>query len=224
VNLDHLTSLYKSRRSIRGFLPDAVEAHKLHSVFEAAQAAPSWCNIQPWRVALTNPPYTAQVADAMVAAAKNSLPKSEVPFIVDYPSPYKEHRRDCGIALYQAMGVAKDDKPGRYAAWLRNFAFFGAPHVAIVSCERSLGAYAYVDVGVWLGYLLAAAHAAGIATCPMASVATYPNVLRKCLEIPENETILFGIAMGYEDSAVPANQCQTTRAVASANVRIASPT
>jgi nitroreductase len=219
---DDLAKLFKSRRSIRGYKPTAIPDDELSALFESAQNAPSWCNIQPWRIALTKPPFTATVAAAMVAAAKSSLPQSEVPFIVDYPSPYREHRRDCGIALYQAMGVARDDKPGRYDAWLRNFEFFGAPHVAIVSCERSLGAYVYVDVGVWLGYFLAAAQAAGIATCPMASVATYPDVLRSSLGIPENETILFGIALGYADPEVGANQCQTTREAASANLRILS--
>ena len=55
------------------------------------------------------------------------------------------------------MGIAREDKAGRYDAWLRNYAFFDAPHVAIVACDRRLGPYAYVDVGVWLGYVLTAA-------------------------------------------------------------------
>ena len=64
------------------------------------------------------------------------------------------------------MGIARDDKAGRYDAWLRNYAFFDAPHVAVVACDRRLGPYAYVDVGVWLGYVLTAAAALGIDDVP----------------------------------------------------------
>ena len=76
------------------------------------------------------------------------------------------------------MGIAKDDKARRYDAWLRNYALFDAPHLAVVACDRRLGPYAYVDVGVWLGYVLTAAAALGVATCPMASIAAYPAPLR----------------------------------------------
>jgi nitroreductase len=116
------------------------------------------------------------------------------------------------------MGVARDDKAGRYDAWLRNYALFDAPHAAIVACDRRLGPYAYVDVGVWLGYLLTAAAALGIDTCPMASVAAYPQPLREHLGIPATHVVLFGLALGTADDAAPANACRTTRDPVEANV------
>src|SRR5207302_1473019 len=198
------------RRSIRAFRPEPVPRDELAAMFAAAQTAPSWCNTQPWRVAVTEPPKTRALADAMVAAAKSALPHAEVPFPLDYPSPYKEHRVACGVALYQAMGIARDDKASRYGAWLRNYAFFDAPHVAVVACDRRLGPYAYVDVGVWLGYVLVAAAERGIATCPMASVAAYPEPLRAHLPIAETDIILFGLALGRADDASPTNAYRTT--------------
>ena len=214
-----LSALLADRRSVRGFKPEVVPDEELHALFTDAQRAPSWCNIQPWRVALTKPPFTQRLTDALLHAANTSLPASELPFLVDYPPPYREHRRACGGALYQAMEIARDDKAGRHAAWLRNFACFDAPHVAVVSVERALGPYAYLDVGVWLGYLFAAAAARGIATCAMASIATYPEVLRAELGIAASQTILFGIAIGYEDSAVSANQCRTPREPITSNLQ-----
>lgn len=217
-DLAALEALWAQRRSIRGFRPEPIPRAELERVFAAAQRAPSWCNVQPWRVALTEPPVTGELADAMQAAARAGLPHAEVPFPLDYPSPYKERRVACGVALYRAMGVARDDKAGRYDAWLRNYGFFGAPHVAIVSCDRRLGPYAYVDVGVWLGYVLTAAAALGIDSCPLASVAAYPEPLRQRLPIAETEVILFGLAIGRADDTVAANQCRTSREPALANV------
>ena len=218
IHLGELERLWRERRSMRAFRPEPIPRAELVALFEAAQAAPSWCNVQPWRVAITEPPKTAALAEAMIAAAKAGLPHAEVPFPITYPPPYQEHRVACGVALYRAMGVARDDGPGRYAAWLRNYAFFDAPHVAIVACDRRLGPYAYVDVGVWLGYVLTMAAARGLDTCPMASVAAYPDVLRANLPIAETDVILFGLAIGRADADAPANATRTTRDPASTNV------
>jgi nitroreductase len=218
VDLAALHALLESRHSVRAFHPDPVDPATLAAIFAAAQRAPSWCNIQPWRVAVTLPPRTQAVSAALVAAARSRLPAAEIPFPLDYPSPYLEHRRTCGHALYSAMGIARDDKARRYDAWIRNYELFDAPHLAVVACDRRLGPYPFVDVGVWLGYLLAAAGAAGVATCPMASIAAYPDVLRAALPIAETDVILFGIVLGREATDAPANRCRTTRDPHDANV------
>lgn len=210
--------VWTERKSIRAFRPEPLAQETLDQIFGAAQRAPSWCNVQPWRVVVTRPPVTGELAEALQAAARSGFPRAEVAFPMEYPSPYKEERIKCGAALYTAMGIARDDKAGRYDAWLRNYALFDAPHVAIVSSDRRLGAYPYVDVGVWLGYVLTAAALLGVDTCPMAAVAAYPDVLRARLPIGETETILFGLVLGHADEAAPANATRTTREPTATNV------
>lgn len=209
---------WTERRSMRAFRPDPIPRATLARLFDAAQHAPSWCNVQPWRVAITEPPVTGELAQALQAAARGGLPHPEIPFPLEYPSPYKEHRIACGAALYQSMGIAREDKASRYDAWLRNYALFDAPHLAVVSCDRRLGPYVYVDVGVWLGYVLTAAAALGLDTCPMASIAAYPEPLRARLPIADTDVILFGLVLGHADPAAPANTCRTTREPTAANV------
>ncbi len=215
---DSLARAWIDRRSIRAFRPEPIERATLVRLFEAAQHAPSWCNVQPWRVAITEPPVTGELAASLQAAARAGLPHPEVPFPLEYPPPYKERRIACGAALYTAMGIAREDKASRYDAWLRNYALFDAPHLAVVACDRRLGPYAYVDVGVWLGYVLSAAQLLGIDTCPMASIAAYPEPLRARLPIAETDAILFGLALGRADEEGPANACRTTREPVAANV------
>ena len=216
--IEDLERSWTERSSKRAFKPQPVPRATLDRMFEAAQKAPSWCNVQPWRVAITEPPVTGELAATLQAAARSGFPHPEIAFPMEYPSPYKENRIACGAALYTAMGVAREDKAGRYDAWLRNYALFDAPHVAVVSCDRRLGPYAYVDVGVWLGYVLTAATALGLDTCAMASVAAYPEPLRARLAIAETDVILFGLVIGYADEEAPANKCRTTRDVAGKNV------
>ncbi len=217
MTLDDLHALLAARASTRAFAPTPLPRARLAALFAAAQRAASWCNIQPWRVAVTEPPHTEVVRQALLAAARAGLPSPDVPFPLNYPAPYDQHRRACGGALYAAMGIPRDDKAGRYDAWLRNFALFDAPHVAIVSVDKRLGPYALIDVGVWLGTFLAAAAADGVATCPMASAVAYPQALRAHLPIPAEHQLLFGVALGTPADA-PANSCRTDRAPIDANV------
>jgi nitroreductase len=217
-----LDQALEERRSARGFRPEPLAEAEVRRLFAMAQRAPSWCNTQPWRVWVTAPPFTGELAAALGEAARGGLPGPEIPFPGEYPEPYLAHRRACGFALYEAMGIAREDKARRYDAWLRNYALFDAPHVAVVAQDRRLGQYGTLDVGVWLGYLLAAAAALDIDTCPMASVAAYPAPLRRLLGIPPELVVLFGIALGRADGAVPANQCRTTREPLDSNVTFVS--
>lgn len=215
MDLDTALSL---RRSVRAFLPREVPRETLASIFQRAQQTPSWCNIQPWRVWLASGEARARLTAGLLEAAGSRMPEPDVPFPGEYPEPYGTHRKECGKALYESMGVTREDREGRQAAWLRNFVAFDAPHVAIVGIDRRFGLYAALDVGCWLQSVLLLAQAEGLATCAQAALATYPDVARRELGVPEGIQILFGIAIGYEDESAAANRCRTTRAGVGENV------
>lgn len=208
-----------SRRSVRGFRSDPVPSLVLRRIFEVAQRAPSWCNIQPWRVWVTSGDSTLALTHALTAAASAGMPEPDFAWPGDYPPPYDGLRRECGVALYSAMGVTREDRAGRYAAWMRNYVAFDAPHVAIVGIDRRFGIYAALDVGCWLQSVLLAATSEGVASCPQAALASYPKPARELLAIPDEVGILFGIALGYEDPGVAANACRTDRRALEENVR-----
>ncbi len=206
-----LSGILDSRRSVRAFLPDPLSSEEIETLFSMAQKAPSWCNIQPWRLTLTTKSATESIRNALVETAKSSDPNPDIPFPSIYPAPYGERRKECGIALYGAMDITRENKEGRYDAWLRNYEIFDAPHLLVVSRDERLGEYATLDVGVWLGTLLVAAESMGIQTCAMASIAAYPDLLREQLDIPAEEKILVGIAIGRADNSKKVNSARTTR-------------
>ncbi|MCC6878022.1 MAG: nitroreductase [Sandaracinaceae bacterium] len=208
-----------ARYSVRGFKPDPIPQETLRELFEDAQRTPSWCNIQPWRVWVTSGDATRRLTAAMLDAATKGLPQPEFPWPAIYPEPYDALRRACGKALYEAMGIARDDKAGRLEAWRRNYAAFDAPHAVIVGMDRRFDLYAAIDIGCWLQSILLGATARGIATCPQAALATYPAAVRSQLAIPDELGLLFGIALGYEDPSVPANACRTDRSPLEHNVQ-----
>lgn len=94
----------------------------------------------------------------------------------------------------------------------KNFEFFGAPHLAVISTDRHLTTYGAVDCGAFVGNFLLAAEAIGIAAIAQAAVAMRSDILHTELDIAADRLIVCGIAFGYADAAHPANGFRTTRA------------
>lgn len=209
----------KARHSVRGFSSREVPRDLLTHIFTAAQASPSWCNIQPWRVVVTSGDATRELTRRLTSAAEAGTPTTDFDWPGAYPEPYATHRRECGKALYEAMSVARTDHEARQKAWMRNFLAFDAPHIAIVGMDKRLGLYPAIDVGCWLQSVLLLAASEGVATCAQASLASYAPAIREFVGFEEHVGMVFGIAIGYEDDTVAANACRTSRGELSANVR-----
>jgi hypothetical protein len=208
----------EARRSVRAFLSTPVPDATLNAIFERAQRAPSWCNIQPWRVWLATGPKRDELVRELIAVTDTSMPTPDAGFPGDYPEPYATHRRQCGRALYEAMGVARGDGPARRAAWMRNYEAFDAPHVAIIGIDRRFGIYGALDLGCWLQSVMLLATEEGVSTCAQAALAAFPEVPRRVLGVTDEVQILCGMSIGYEDTAAKANACRTGRDPLPANV------
>ena len=65
---------------------------------------------------------------------------------------------------------------------------------------------------MFLQTVMLAARARGLHTCPQAAFAPYHRQIRPILGIPDEEIVVCGIAVGYEDSTKPENAFRTERA------------
>ncbi|MGB1220276.1 MAG: nitroreductase family protein, partial [Alcanivoracaceae bacterium] len=122
------------------------------------------------------------------------------------------------VALYNEMGIARDDREGRERASLRNFELFDAPHVAFIGMERDFGVTVALDVGMYIQNLWLAMTAYGIGACAQGSMRYYPDDVRALFGEPDSTAILCGISFGYEDAEVDANRTRVGRANISENV------
>ena len=211
-NIDALNKLLDGRYSCRGFLKDEVPQGTIATIVRTAQKVPSWCNSQPWQLSICAPDTTKELAKALTEAAKGGMHAPDVAFPERYQGIYKERRSTCGWQLYDAVGVVKGDRDGSFKQMMENYRFFGAPHVAIVSTPKELGAYGALDCGAFVTAFTLAAQGLGVATIPQAAIAGMCSVVRSKLNISEERDILCAISFGYEDKEHPANQFRTTRA------------
>ena len=95
---------------------------------------------------------------------------------------------------------------------LKNYTFFGAPHVAIVTSEADLGPYGSMDCGGFIAAFTLMATAKGISTVVQASVTGFAPTIRKHFDIPANRLVQTAISFGYEDAYDPSNNFRTQRA------------
>jgi nitroreductase len=116
------------------------------------------------------------------------------------------------------MGIARHDAEARRLAQLRNWEFFRAPLGAVVCMHRDLGLVDSLGVGMFLQTLLLALTERGLGTCVQVSIAAYPEILRAHLDIPDELTVLCGLAIGYPDPAFPGNSLGVPRNPVETNV------
>lgn len=202
-----LSEVVNGRHSSRKFLPDKpVPVHLLDEALALAARAPSNSNVQPWRLFLATGDRRDKLAAALSAQAHISPPAD-----LGLPETFAPLRRELGALIYGAMGVARDDAEGRWAAQLRNFEFFGAPVAGIMCMHRDLGLPDALGVGMYLQTLLLALTERGIDSCVQVSTALYPDIAREQLGIPDELTVLCGLCIGYADPDFAANNLSIPR-------------
>jgi nitroreductase len=69
----------------------------------------------------------------------------------------------------------------------------------------------YLDIGLSVSYLLLAAEAKGLSTCPIGLVTAHGDEICDALSIPEGKEVLLVIALGYADEEAPINHVKTNR-------------
>ncbi len=204
--------LTEKRRSVRGFLPQPVSSETLGTVFTLAQRAPSNCNTQPWKVAVASGDSCNRLREKMTAAVLQGKMTPDLPYDGNYQQPYKKRQHEAAAALYDAMGIDRNDKAARQRAFMRNFSFFDAPHIAFLLLPEPFGIREAADLGMYAQNLILSMTAHGIASVPMTSVSFQAQIIHEELDISPNNRVLFGIAFGYEDSCHPTSKAITGRA------------
>lgn len=211
----HVDEAIRSRKSVRRFLPQPVEASVLHHILSVAARTPSGNNVQPWKVYAVAGEARQQLCDAIVHAATHQADRHQ-PEYAYYPTawvePYLERRRRCGLGLYASLGIGRNDTAAREHQMLRNYMFFDAPVGLLVTLDRRLNTGSFMDLGMFIQSIMVAARAQGLHTCAQAAFAWYHKIARAQLPISDHEILACGIALGYEDLAAPENAFITERA------------
>jgi iodotyrosine deiodinase len=175
------------RRSVRHFAPDPVPWELVENALRAAGSAPSGANQQPWTfVVVSDPEVKARIREGAEReerllyeqrASREYLDAIE-PIGTDWIKPHITDAPYVIVVFEQSYGVDEDGSKRKHY-------------------------YVRESVGIAVGFLLAALHAAGLATLTHSPAPM--GFLKELLERPDNERPFILIPVGYPaaDAEVP---------------------
>ena len=204
-----------SRRSVRAFCRDKpVERKLVEQILALAARAPSGTNTQPWKVYVVS----GAARDSLSARLLQAYESDETDCTEEYRyypeqwiEPYISRRIQLGKALYGVAGVAKGDRPAMKLQLGLNYSFFDAPVGMFICIDRRLEVGSWLDLGTFLMGILLAARGFGLHTCPQQAFARFHRLIRAELDIPQQEYVVCGLALGYEDTTAEVNRLSTVR-------------
>lgn len=199
----------RDRRSVRAFKPAPVPREIIEGILELTINAPSANNLQPWEFTVVANEEKDRLSRKLIKAYK----EKQISCGSGAVKPLPETLRQRGIATLELM------KPHfeRIGVSVDNFInegscdFYGAPVAIIICLDDCFSDRQMIDVGTALSYLVLAAHAFGLVTCPIGLIAAYGDEIKDVLNIPENKNVVIGVALGYPDWENPVSQYKSSR-------------
>ncbi len=210
----NVTEAVASRRSVRQFLDTPVDKAILERVLAKAQRAPSGGNTQPWNaVILTGAPLadlTARIKAKVATAPMGDGHEYDI-----YPKylegRYEEQRRGIGKAMFDSLGLAREDGAGRLAQVAKNWDSFGAPVQLFTYTRKYMGPPQWSDMGMWLQTVMLLLREEGLDSCAQEIWAMYGTTMRELLNIDDDHIFFCGMAIGYRDADAAVNNFTVPR-------------
>jgi nitroreductase len=202
----NVSEALQTRHSCRAFKPKEVEKDTILAILNDALRAPSWGNTQPWEIWVAGGELLTEINQAFLSNKKDHVPTTtDITRPVKWTADANEHMKNF---LSDISHIAQDS--AKTFAEL-NDRFFYAPAVIYICMDKILSSWSMFDLGGLSQSIMLAATERGLATMPAVQLVHYPEILRSKLEIPDNLSIVLGIAIGYEDEQNPFSKFVSTR-------------
>jgi nitroreductase len=199
----------QERRSTRAYLDRPVEKETLEKLIALASQAPSAINIQPWELVVVSGEERKRLSRVLVKRMRERNiscgPGAKKPL----PDLFVERQR--GL-LNVMLPNLPEGTPFQDFINEGSCNFYGAPTALIIVIDKVFSSARLTDIGIVVGYLVLAAHAMGLATCPIGLITAFDEDIREQLNLSEEKEVVIGIAVGYRDPSSGINRSRSERA------------
>lgn len=204
-----ISTILRSRSSIRGFLNRPVDRATVLAILEDARWAPSASNQQPWHFI----PVTGQVLETLCNVLNQARDQKQRIYDPSkgntIPPLYVERTKKLFKELRPFLSGMGDDR--RLFIESGSFRFYGAPVVIFIALHRALPKNKLLDIGMAAQNIMLSAHARGLGTCAIALTLIYSDLIHTHLHLPDELELALSIALGYPDTANPVNSFRSSR-------------
>jgi nitroreductase len=211
----NISDAVATRFSCRAFLPTPIPEQVVRDILQCAARAPSGSNLQPWLV-------HALAGESLAALKKKIEPRyGELPrgdgagyevFPGKLHEPYRTRRFDVGLQLYESLGIAYENRDARLKQYARNLVFFDAPVALFFVIERALNPAQWADLGMFVQTVMLIARDFDLHTCAQQAWVPWSKTVETWLDLPPEQMLFCGMALGHADDAAPENAWRSPRA------------
>jgi nitroreductase len=189
--------IVEERRSARAFTPNKVARHQVEDILRLALRAPSAINLQPWEVIVVMDLERERLSKRLLKAYR----EKQISCSPGNTKPMPPHFSRRGAESFEAMKPLLDEMGFDFNAYINEGScnFYGAPVAVIVCLDDAFSKARLVDLGLFVGYFVLAAHEIGLSTCPIGLITAYEDEVKDTLNIPDEKNVVIGIALGHPD-------------------------
>ena len=189
--------IIRNRRSIRCFTDQPIPRETLTDIVEEAQRTPSWANSQPWRVRIATGRTLASIKEEHRAASEQGV-RGRPDFSTMHRESWdKKSRGNMGGWNTHLRSYLGEGHSGDFGEAQQTL--FNAAAIIYLSIARDSSLWSVFDLGAFSQSLMFSAVARELGTMSAYETVKYPHIVRKWMEVPEDEAVAMGIAVGYPD-------------------------
>ena len=206
-----------NRKSARAYSDEAVTREEMERILEAASRAPSAINMQPWEVHVVMGEERTRLSRRLL----RSLKERQVTCAPGASRPLPEHFMERGRVCATGMTPLIEEMGSDFKTYINegSLNFYGAYAVVLIFIDDAFPPERMVDVGTFAAYLVLAAEACGLATCPIGLVTSYEEEIKDHLNVAESKRLALSVAVGKTKAGAAINRFKAPRAGVSEFVR-----
>ncbi len=185
--------LMLERHTTRKFTSQEIPKDILKDIISTSLLSPSWTNSQPWKLYIASGKALDEIKKIWLKNYETKVErKPDIP--IAHRNEFSELSQKNMAELSKTFKEYANDDIMTF-----NYIMFNAPTVIYFTLNKGYSKFSTYDLGSISMALILAAKDRGIDSVIAQSVVVFPDVLRKILKIPDNEDIIIGIALGYEE-------------------------
>lgn len=186
------------RHSVREFKKDEIAAETLKEIVRIAGISPSWENSQPWNVYIATGEISDEIREEWISRHEKEIKGSP-----DMPTGHrtdfsKRGQENMASFLNDVCEYCEDHDMELFKQ--TQAVLFNAPALVYLTLPKGYTKWAVYDLGGFGMSLMLAAKELGVDSIPAYEIVKYPDVIRQHMDIPDDEDLIMGIALGYEAS------------------------
>lgn len=190
----------KKRHSVRKFQSKEIPEDVLKNIISTSLKTPSWANSQPWNIYVVSGQALEEIRKTWITKNNEKINGySDVPPV--HRIEFSERAQKSMNNTLSNLGTFVNDPT------LKNFVeyqhiLFNAPAVVYLTLNKGHSKWSIYDLGALGMSIMLSATDREVDSIVAYELIKYPDVLRQYANIPEDEDIIIGIALGYEENDI----------------------